>query len=433
MFAGSFMMGAKDRLLPPSVPYGFFATAVLMQVLAWALLLIQAENVPNFSGGLGPVLAALHLVTLGVLAMSAIGAAFQLLPVATSRQLGPVWACRLTFWLFTPGVAILCVGLGTAWTPALHGGAALTVMGLLLAGFLMARTLVGVKGLPGMVRHAWTALASLLGVAVLGLLLVDDFSMGFLPNHGAAAAAHATLAGYGFMGSLAMGFSYVLLPMFVLGQNAPDAMGKRTALLSGLALAVGVGGVLMGYFIIAAMGALMGLAAVAYYAFAMARVLKSRMRKRLEPFFRMVFPAWVLLPLSLILAVASVLDAPLPRLNTLWVFVMVFGWLLTFVTGLLQRIMPFLASMHSGMTAAGMAPGIKPAMLSELTAQRPLLIHAICQGLAVVLVAAGIAADVVPLVQAGAVCGLVGGIAFMAFAAELGRRYVAHQHPNKDI
>jgi hypothetical protein len=421
MFAGSFMMGAKDRLLPPSVPYRFFAVAVVMQAVAWALLLVNAPSIPGFTGGLGPALASLHVVTLGVLAMTAIGAAFQLLPVATSRQLGPIWACRLTFWLFTPGVILLCLGLAIAWPPALHGGAALTVAGLMLAGTLMARTLRGVTGLPGVVRHAWTALASLLALAVLGLLLVVDFTTGFLPDHGAFAAAHATLAAYGFMGNLAFGFSYVLMPMFVLGRNAPDATGKRTALLAGLALVIGGGGLLLGSALAAAFGAVIFLGAVVLHSSALATVLKTRMKKRLEPFFRMVFPAAILLPISLLTGLAVVADVPLPRLAPLWGFLMVFGWLLTLVTGLLQRIMPFLASMHSGMK-----PGTKPLMLSELVAQRPLDIHALCHGAAVVLVAAGIAADMVPLVQAGAVCGLAGAIAFIVFAVELGRRYTAH-------
>jgi hypothetical protein len=160
---------------------------------------------------------------------------------------------------------------------------------------------------------------------------------------------------------------------------------------------------------------------VAQQAAGLARVLKSRMRKRLEPFFRLLVPAWVLLPVSLLAGMALALGVPAPRLAPLWGFLMVFGWLLTFVIGILQRVMPFLASMHSA------AAGGKPALLSALTARRPLDIHAVAHALALLLVGAGIVADAPVLVRAGALCGMAGAVALAAFAVELARRARAHR------
>ncbi|MDA8230672.1 MAG: hypothetical protein M0006_04980 [Magnetospirillum sp.] len=421
MLAGAFLSGTTGRLLPPLIPYRFFATAVVMHLAAWVVLLAGADSVPDFTGGLGSVLAALHLVTLGVVAMTALGAAFQLLPVATGRHLGPHWACHLTWWLYAPGVAILTAGMAFAWVPALHAGAVLAVAGLAVGGVVMAGTLARVTGMPAMTRHAWIALASLLALAVLGLLLVADFTTGFLANHAAVASAHALLAGYGFMGNLAMGFSYVLVPMFVLGRSAPDAAGKRTAALAAAALVLAAAGVLSGAGRLAALGALVGLAAAALHLDALARIVKTRMRKRLEPFFRLLLPAWVLLPASLLAGLVLALGLPAGRTAPLWGFLMVFGWLLSFVTGVLQRIMAFLASMHS------VVEGGRPALLSALTAQRPLDFHAAAHMLALLLVGAGIVGGKTVLVRAGAVCGIAGAIAFAIFAVELARRYRAHR------
>ncbi len=419
--AGAFLSGAEDRLLPPSIPYRFFGAALVLHLAAWAVLLAAADAVPGFTGGLGPVLAALHLVTLGVLAMTALGAAFQLLAVATSRRLGPAWACRLAWWLYTPGVAVLAAGMGFLWLPALRAGAVLAVAGLGLGGLLVARTVAGVADQPGLTRPVWIALASLLGLAGLGLLLVADFSTGLLPDHAAAAAAHALLAGYGFMGSLALGFSTVLVPMFVLGPPVPDAVGRQVAALAAAALVLATTGVLAGAGWLAALGGLVGLAAVARHGVAMARVLDRRMRKRLEPFFRLLLPGWALLPVSLLAGMALALGVPAARLAPLWGFLMVFGWLLSVVTALLQRIMPFLASMHTA------AAGGKPALLSALTARRPLDFHAAAHALALLLVGAGIVADAPWLVRGGAACGLAGAVALGAFATELARRTRAHR------
>ena len=83
--AATFLAGAKSRLLPASIPFRFFAAASVFHVALWAVLLAAGEHLPGFRGGPGPVLAALHLLTLGVLTTTAIGASVQLLPVAPPR------------------------------------------------------------------------------------------------------------------------------------------------------------------------------------------------------------------------------------------------------------------------------------------------------------------------------------------------------------
>lgn len=412
MVPGLLMMGAKDRLLPPSVPFRFFATAVIMHVAAWAALLAGAESLPGFQGGLGPGLAGLHLVTLGVLTMTAMGAAFQLLPVATRRQLGPVWACRLTWWLFAPGVAGLCTGMGMQVGWLMHAGGGLAVAGLALFAMLVARNLRQVSDLPGVTGHGWAALGSLAALAVLGLMLIADLGSGFLPQRGAVAAAHAVLAGYGFMGSLALGFSYVLMPMFALSQPVPDATGRLTARLTAAALAVAAGGAVMGWGMVAALGGVLGLIAIGVHLCALLAALETRMRKRLEPFFRLVRLGWIMLPVSVVAGLALAVGGA-PELSApLWGWLMVVGWLLSFVTGILQRIMPFLASMHSG------AQGGKPVLMSKLVAERPLLAHAVLHAAALALGVVGLLAANVWLLRAAAACGLAGALAF-AFSSAL--------------
>lgn len=420
MFPGSLMMGAKDRLLPPSVPYRFFVAAVLFHLLAWVLLVVGHDGALGFVGGQGMTLAALHLITLGTLAMGAMGAAIQLLPVATRRPLGPLWAIKLMFVLYAPGVALFAGGLAhsTAW--AQHAGATLCVAGLGIFAGLVGLNLRKVGDLPAVTRHAWLAVASLVGLAVLGLLLVVDFTKGFLPDHTSVAAAHAVLAAYGFMGMLALGFSYVLIPMFVLGSAVPDTVGKRTAWLSGLGLVVGAGGALAGFGPVAALGILLGLAACAVYVRGMLASLKTRMKKRLEPFFRMVWVAWALLPVSLVAGLAPALGAPLDPWGTLWGFLLVFGWLLSFVTAILQRIMPFLASMHSS------ALGGKPALLSHLSPKLPVDIHLGCHAAALVLVSVAIVGGWVWPLRLGLIAGLIGAIAFGVYTVEVLRRYRSH-------
>ena len=120
---GGFLGGAKSRLLPASIPLRFFGAAVAFHVLAWLALLAGAADWPGFAGGLGWPLAALHLVTLGVLVMTAIGASLQLLPVATRQPLAAHALAGAVWWLYTPGVAALALGMGVPAPALLAAGA----------------------------------------------------------------------------------------------------------------------------------------------------------------------------------------------------------------------------------------------------------------------------------------------------------------------
>ena len=415
--AGGFMAGARDRLLPPSLTYRFFATAIVAHLLAWGVLVAAGGEMTAFGGGPGPVLAALHLITLGVLVMTAMGAAYQILPVATHQPLGPVWVCALSWWLFAPGVGLMALGFGVAAPHLQQLGAVGVVGGLALFTMVVGRAIGQGGSLAGLRRFTAMALGVLAALAALGLLLIADWSMGILSDHQAVAGAHAVLAGYGFMGFLALGFSSVLVPMFALSSPLAETVLARVAWLAATALLLGVLGVLV-WPPLAGLGAVVGLGALSLQGRAMHQSLKGRMKRRLEPFFRLVGLGAALLVVSLVLGAAVALGAG--RLAPLWVFVLVFGWLLSFVLGFLQRIMPFLASMHTSLT------GGKVALVSRLAAPLPLTIHLWAHGAALALMGAGLAFELPLLGRLGALAGLTGALSYGCFAFELGRRWRRH-------
>lgn len=135
--AGAFLAGAKNRLLPLSLPFRFFGAAVVFHVLAWVALLAAPEHAATFVGGLGWPLAALHLITLGVLAMTAIGASLQLLPVATRAGVRWPRAAAAIWWLYVPGVAALALGMGRAQSLLLVAGATLVALALVVYAALL--------------------------------------------------------------------------------------------------------------------------------------------------------------------------------------------------------------------------------------------------------------------------------------------------------
>ena len=392
---------ARSRLLPMSVPFRYFGAAVAFHVLAWAALLAGAREVASFPGGLGLPFAALHLATLGVLAMAAIGATLQLLPVATRQPLRSVGAAKLVWWLFAPGVLVFAGGAALYAPRAMAPGAALAVAALALYGWLLGRNLWSARGMPVVVAHGWAALAALAGLAVTGLALVARYEHGLALDHSAFRGAHLVLAAYGFMGLLALGLSQFLLPMLAIARP-PTPRSAYAALGTALfAILLALGGQV-------AAAALAGLVAAVIHIVSLERSLRARLRPVLGPAFQLVRASWALLLASLALAAAMALGWAPPRSGVLFVVLLVPGWLLTFLLGVLQRIVPFLASVHAGSRAP---------LASALSPQAPLAAHRVLHFAALAGLLAGVALDASWLVQAAAGSGLAGALAFTAFFA----------------
>ncbi|MBI4366272.1 MAG: hypothetical protein HY543_05580, partial [Deltaproteobacteria bacterium] len=381
--AATFLGGAKSRLLPASIPFRFFAAAAGFHVMMWLLLLADAGAAVSFRGGLGSPLASLHLLTLGVLTTTAIGASVQLLPVATRRTLHAVWPIKLVFWLTVPGMIALIIAMYTAQTSILIPATVITAAGLLLFCGLLADNLYRASNIPVVGAYGWAALAALVLVIALGVALAINNDVDVLPDHGAAALAHLMLGGFGFMGLLVLGFSHILVPMFALASAPAKRPSFASFTAASMALVLGTLGALIGSRPMLTAAALVGLVAAAAHLWLMYRVLKTGMRKRLGLSFILVRAAWIMLPVTLLVGLGALYGLAGSNGATLFGFLLLFGWLLTFLFAILQRIMPFLASMFVTLSASG-----SRAIVSELAAARSLKVHAVCHALALAVLTA---------------------------------------------
>jgi hypothetical protein len=415
--AATFLGGAKSRLLPRSIPFRFFAAAAAFHVLMWLGLFIGAEEAASFRGGLGAALASVHLLTLGVLTTTAIGASVQLLPVATRRTLRAVWPVKLIFWLTVPGLIALVGGMYAAQASILIPAAVITAAGLLLFCVLLADNLRRASSLPVVGAYGWAALSALVLVIALGVVLAINDEAGVLPDHGAVALAHLILGGFGFMGLLVLGFSHILIPMFALASAPAKRPSFASFAAASAALFLGTLGALVGSRNLLTAAALVGLAAAASHLWLMHRVLKTGMRKRLGLSFILVRAAWIMLPTTLLVGLAALYGFAGNGGATLFGFLLLFGWLLTFLIAILQRIMPFLASMFVTPPASG-----GTAIVSELAGARSLKLHAACHALALVVLTLAILLEDATVARVGSAIGLIGAIAFAWFTADVIRR-----------
>ena len=418
---GTFLAGATSRLLPMSLPFRFFGAAIVFHLLGWLALLAGAPRLPRFVGGLDWPLAALHLMTLGVLVMTAIGASLQLLPVATRQPVRSTRSAALIFALYTPGVAAVALGMGLGRPDWLGLGAGAVALALLGWAVLMVGNLREARGMPGVVAFGWAALAAL-GLTLLSALALVGQYLGLpLLERPTALALHIAFAVYGFMGLLALGFSYILVPMFALSVNphARRAFASCALAVAALALAgLAAFGVAPLPLRVAALA--LGTSAAVLHLQQMREALRSGMRRELGRSFKLVRIGWAALAASLLLAPALALDIELAALPTLWAVVAIGGWLMSFLLGMLQRILPFLASMH-GARGARRAP-----TPSSFSAERPLALHFAAHLTALAALVLAIVIDSPALAALGAVLGAAGALALTVFFVTLLRRVRGH-------
>jgi hypothetical protein len=205
--------------------------------------------------------------------------------------------------------------------------------------------------------------------------------------------------------------------MFALASAPAKRPSFAVFAAASAALLLGTLGALVGSRYLLTAAVLVGLVAAASHLWLMHRVLKTGMRKRLGLSFILVRAAWIMLPTTLLVGLAALYGLAGNGGATLFGFLLLFGWLLTFLIAILQRIMPFLASMFVTPPASG-----GTAIVSELAGARSLKLHAACHALALVVFTLAILLEDTRVARAGSAIGLIGAIAFAWFTADVIRR-----------
>lgn len=388
---------SRSRLLPMSLPFRFFGAAAAFQLAAWTLLLVHSNDLLSFETGLGPIFGALHLLTLGVLAMSAIGATLQLLPVATRQAVRALWAVKLLWWALVPGIVAFAAA-AAAYRPEWIGPGAMAVaFAFAVYAVLLFLNLKEAKGMRVVVLHGWAALACLAGLAATGIALVARYEHGIALEHAAWRSAHLALAAYGFMGLLAVGLSQFLLPMLALAPPPAPRISLGVLAVAVLAIVLALCGLQQ-------MAAALGLAAAAVHVYCMERSLKARLRPALGTSFVLVRVSWGCLLASLAAAALG-----FPGGTLVFGLALVPGWLLTFLLGVMQRILPFLASVHASSASRGTP------LISAMTPVALLRAHAALHVLALAALALAALSGSVLLARVGAAAGLAAAALFAAF------------------
>lgn len=210
----------------PTLPLAYFALAHVALGLA-ALALVAWPDLPGAFHYHPRMIAVLHLVTLGWISASILGAFYIVAPLAFGMPFAVGTGDRVAFVAFWAGTAAMITGFWQARYDLVGVGASGVVTAV---GWVGARAVLGLREarLPtGVALHVVLAFANMVGAGLFGLWLGVARAQGSLTlSPIAAAAAHAHLAVIGWGVMMVVGVSYRLVPMFL-----PAAMpeGPRLA------------------------------------------------------------------------------------------------------------------------------------------------------------------------------------------------------------
>lgn len=236
------MIPAQVRtLVPAKLVVAPVAASLVAEVLAWAFLWAWHPSPAWYANG--PLLASVHLITVGTLSLAMLGMGWQLVPVATGVRPKKGWtmAGNIINVMGIAGAAIFTFGLaGTQPGVPSMIGATFVVLALLARSVMVLREIIPAEG-RGMIRM-WIILAELSLWAGLGyglMLLTNRFGspiMGLSPFH--SIAIHASLLLIGWVGGWIVAMASILVPMFLVSPEPKPQMLGPAALFwfSGVAL-----------------------------------------------------------------------------------------------------------------------------------------------------------------------------------------------------
>lgn len=390
---------------PLSVPARFFVSAPWYGVLAGLLVLVEGDKL--FVSRWSPAMLALtHLLTVGVLMQVMVGALFQFMPVAADAGISR--PLRIA--------AIVHGGLNLG-ALALAGGFYFSLMGLLKLAALALGTAIMVfvvAALHALLRKPHTsptipalklALLGLLVTLALGLHLLAVYAFGLAGRADLLTAQHAAWGLIGWSATLVIGVAYVVVPMFQLTPGySRRLMRTLVPLLFSLLLA---------WSAVLAAGSSLGVAlvgsvlAVALGVFATVTLGLQGKSRRAEADTTILF--WRFAMLCALLATAlwaaqPGLDRLAPDRSAPLVIALgllaVFGVLVSVVSGMLYKILPFLCWLNLQQT--GMANGIyKTPHMGIFLAEQPMRLQFFLHNATLALLLGGIALPVLLFAAGG--------------------------------
>ncbi|MHB1500540.1 MAG: hypothetical protein ACYCYK_05130 [Candidatus Dormibacteria bacterium] len=388
------------------LPMRYLAAGMLAWLLAAvAVPLLAAHLVAGFDDP--KIFALTHLVVLGFVTMTIMGALYQLFPVALQAALAVPSIGRWNFVMYTAGVSGFVPSFYYDWTPGVALFGSLAVAGIVVFAATLMLSYPSVRAPHPMGLFVLCGLGWLLVTIGFGLTWALDWQFRWFaitPNM-LAAHVHAGLAGW--LGCTLMGVSYKLMELFALVHRATWRVAHLVLGLWNVALVALILSLLLrpgGWEVTGS--ALMLSLTMLLFALDLARMWAHRRRRRIS-----VEQGHIAMSvLSLLLACGIGVTLTLwhrasPNWFVAYGYAALMGGFGFAIAGRYHKIIPFLTWLHRYSRAPGPTP---PPLLQDLVDERMGWSSLVLLGAGYSTALVGVAAASVAAVQAGGLLYLVG-------------------------
>lgn len=390
---------ANSAILP------FYATGALVFVI---LCTVMVFNPDVFTGHyFSPrLLTIVHLAALGWGTMIIFGAAYQLLPVICEQDLYSENLAQISWYTLTAGVFLLTAtfwNFNTGWM--MISGGSLIVLSVLLFSVNVLKTSRICQKYSIQKLFISTSAIWLLVTVIIGMLLAINLAYPFFEKEHLQILklhAHAGLGGW-FL-QLITGVSTKLVPMFLLGKSTKEKLLKLAFIFQNLGLILFL---LDGYFfgisdriLLYAALILTGILSWLLYLY---DAFKNRLRKKTELLMKYSFLSFLCLLIALLM-IPMVYYSQGYQWTMLYGTLLFMGWITSIILGKTFKTLPFIIwnGHYKHLSGKVKVPLPKHLYSENLTIWQFRIFIA-----ALLVLAAGIIAQCLPIIQIGLVLWLV--------------------------
>jgi len=324
------------------LPFSFIIFSLIALVLSQILLLINGQMLVDGSFRIPAIWSAAHLLVLGWALMVAMGAMYQLVPVAFLTKIWNEKFGFVQFFITAIGIMffswMLYVSPQNASIPGI-----LMLFGILMFLFQMFMTLRKQAKPNILTAFVGSALVCLLLTIFLGIALIYSLQTGFAAQfYQAIFKSHLLMGLTGWFTLLIFGFSYKMAPMFSLSHGFPMIHARYVygIYMSGLVIT------LISFFsdnsYLLKAGFFLLFAGFSIFTWHVSIIINKRLKKKLDHSFSYALGAiglGNLIHLAAFIALwtdhFSILIGPL-------VYLYLLLWIVLSIMGYLFKIVPFL-------------------------------------------------------------------------------------------
>ncbi len=350
--AGPIRVRPENPFTGPCVwlPLRYLISGQIGLFLALTLALFHAEELLDFYYQ-GRLLAITHLITLGWITTTIMGASFLVAPLIFST---PLYSERLGRWQFPPlviGIAIMVVHFWTGHYRGLAAGAILVLAATILFLVNLWLTLRRISRKDVALPYLGAALTYLAATVILGNLMALDKIFDVLGGQVLATIqGHAHLAALGWVSLMILGVGHRMIPLLTALTAEEEKRSRRRFWL----LNAGIIGLFLS--LVTRSRWMVPFSMVVVLAFGSAvwrltRPWREGKRPRLDWSTRHVLAAFgclgVAIVLGLTLASGLLADEALAaRVAVVYAFLGLIGWITFMIIGMSYRVIPLLVWLH---------------------------------------------------------------------------------------